>query len=113
MLRRSKRLLKNCVLVRMESLGPDSYALDDEKQPIRLKAEQARERIVKGESIDKVARDVSDGDTAMLGGELGCIGAGYGIGNEILTVETAALEGAEHGAARHLAVIDRESGDVG
>src|SRR4029078_8861017 len=36
-------------------------ALDDEKQPIRLKAQQARDRIVKGESIDKVARDVSDG----------------------------------------------------
>jgi peptidyl-prolyl cis-trans isomerase D len=59
-------------------------ALDDEKQPVRLKAQQARERVVKGESFDSVAREVSDGDTAMLGGELGCIGAGYGIGNEEL-----------------------------
>jgi peptidyl-prolyl cis-trans isomerase D len=59
-------------------------ALEDEKQPIKLKAEQARARVEKGESFDAVARDVSQGATAMLGGELGCVGASYGIGADEL-----------------------------
>ena len=32
------------------------------------------------------------------------------IGDEILAVEAATLECTEYGAARHLAMIDRESG---
>ena len=59
-------------------------AADDEKAPVKLKAEQARERVAKGESFDAVAREVSHGATAMLGGELGCVGAGYGIGADEL-----------------------------
>lgn len=55
-------------------------ALDDEKQPVRLTAEQARERAVKGEAFDALARNVSQGAAAALGGDLGCLGAGYGIG---------------------------------
>ena len=59
-------------------------ALDDEKQPVRLKAEQARERVAKGESFDAVARELSSGQTAMLGGDLGCVSASYGIGADEL-----------------------------
>ena len=59
-------------------------ALDDEKLPVKQKAEQARERIVKGESIASVAREVSQGPTAILGGELGCVGNGYGVGADEL-----------------------------
>jgi peptidyl-prolyl cis-trans isomerase D len=59
-------------------------ALEDEKQPVRLKAEQARERVAKGESFDAVAREVSQGATAMLGGDLGCVSATYGIGADEL-----------------------------
>jgi peptidyl-prolyl cis-trans isomerase D len=59
-------------------------ALEDEKQPLRLKAEQARERVAKGEPFDAVAREVSQAPTAMLGGELGCVGPGYGVGAEEL-----------------------------
>jgi peptidyl-prolyl cis-trans isomerase D len=59
-------------------------AADDEKQPVRLKAEQARERVAKGESFDAVAREVSQGATAILGGELGCVSASYGIGADEL-----------------------------
>jgi peptidyl-prolyl cis-trans isomerase D len=51
-------------------------ALDDEKPAVKLKAEQARERVVKGEPFEAVARDVSQAATAMLGGERGCVGAG-------------------------------------
>jgi peptidyl-prolyl cis-trans isomerase D len=53
-----------------------SNALDDEKPAVRLKAEQARDRVVKGEAFDAVAREVSAGPSAMLGGELGCVGLG-------------------------------------
>ena len=59
-------------------------ALDDEKKPIRAKAELARERVGKGESFDAVAREVSQGPTAILGGDLGCVGADYGIGADEL-----------------------------
>ncbi len=59
-------------------------ALDDEKQTYKLKAEQARERVQKGESFEAVARELSKGTTAMLGGELGCIGSSYGVGADEL-----------------------------
>lgn len=69
-------------------------ALDDEKQTYKLKAEQARERVQKGESFEAVARELSKGQTAMLGGELGCIGASYGIGADELK---KAVEGLKAG----------------
>jgi len=70
-------------------------ALADEKLPIKLKAEQARERVAKGEDFALVAREVSQGATAMLGGELGCLGAGYGIGAEDLKKAADALKPGE------------------
>jgi peptidyl-prolyl cis-trans isomerase D len=72
-----------------------SNASDDEKQPVRLKAEQARERIAKGEDFAKVAREVSQGPTAMLGGELGCVGSGYGIGADEVKKAAQALKPGE------------------
>lgn len=69
-------------------------ALDDEKQPVKLKAEQARERISKGESFDAVARQLSQAPSAILGGDVGCVGPGYGIGSRELQ---KALEGAKAG----------------
>ncbi|HKY35822.1 MAG TPA: peptidylprolyl isomerase [Polyangiaceae bacterium] len=68
---------------------------DEEKQPVRLKAEQARERIAKGEDFAQVAREVSQGQTASLGGELGCVGASYGIGADDLKKAAEALKPAE------------------
>lgn len=67
-------------------------ALDDEKQPVRQKAEQARERIVKGESFAAVARELSQGPSAILGGELGCVGNGYGIGADELKKAAESLK---------------------
>lgn len=69
-----------CSLTREIFIELPPNAADDEKPPVKLKAEQVRERVAKGESFDAVAREVSHGATAMLGGELGCVGAGYGIG---------------------------------
>ena len=73
-----------CSLAREIFVELPSMAADDEKQPAKLKAEQARERVVKGESFDAVAREVSQGASAMLGGELGCISSTYGIGADEL-----------------------------
>lgn len=76
----------------MVALPPN--ALDDEKQPAKLKAEQARERVVKGESFQSVVREVSEAPSALVGGEVGCLGSGYGIGAEELK---KAVEGAKPG----------------
>jgi len=73
-----------CSLAREIFVQLPENALDDEKQPVRLKAEQARERVAKGESFDAVARELSQGATAMLGGDLGCVGASYGVGADEL-----------------------------
>ncbi len=69
-------------------------ALEDEKQPVKLKAEQARDRVVKGESFAAVAREVSQAPSAVLGGELGCVGSSYGVGAEEVK---KALEGLKVG----------------
>lgn len=70
-------------------------ALDDEKQTYKLKAEQARERVQKGESFEAVARELSKGATAMLGGELGCIGSSYGVGADELKKAVESLKAGE------------------
>jgi peptidyl-prolyl cis-trans isomerase D len=84
-----------CALTREIFVELPSNASDDEKQPVKLKAEQARERVAKGESFDAVAREVSQGATAMLGGELGCITASYGIGADELKKAVDALKPGE------------------
>jgi len=43
-----------------------------------------RERIAKGESFQAVAREVSDAPSAILGGDIGCVGSGYGFGADEL-----------------------------
>jgi len=73
-----------CVTAREIFVELPVGALDDEKPTVKLKAEQARERVAKGEAFDAVAREVSQGPSAMLGGELGCVGAGYGADAEEL-----------------------------
>jgi peptidyl-prolyl cis-trans isomerase D len=67
-------------------------ALDDEKLPVRQKAEQARERVAKGEAFAAVAREVSQGPSAILGGELGCVGNGYGVGADELKKAAESLK---------------------
>lgn len=84
-----------CALTREIFVELPSNASDDEKQPVKLKAEQARERVAKGESFDAVAREVSQGATAMLGGELGCVTASYGIGADELKKAVDALKPGE------------------
>jgi len=84
-----------CALTSEVFVELPSNALDDEKQPVRLKAEQARERLAKGEDFAKVAREVSQGSTAILGGELGCLGSSYGIGIDEVKKAAEALKPGE------------------
>jgi peptidyl-prolyl cis-trans isomerase D len=81
---RKADFVAGCSLTREIFVELPPNAADDEKPPVKLKAEQARERVAKGESFDAVAREVSHGATAMLGGELGCVGSGYGVGADEL-----------------------------
>jgi peptidyl-prolyl cis-trans isomerase D len=81
-----------CSLVSEIFVELPQNALDDEKQTYKLKAEQARERVEKGESFEVVAREVSKGATAMLGGELGCLGSSYGVGADELKKAVESLK---------------------
>ena len=71
-------------------VGPG--ANDDDRAELRKKIESARDRVSKGEAFGSVAREVSEGQTAVQGGELGCIAASYGIGNEELAKAATALK---------------------
>jgi peptidyl-prolyl cis-trans isomerase D len=71
-------------------VGPG--ANDDDRAELRKKIESARDRISKGEAFGAVAREISEGQTAVQGGELGCIAASYGIGHEELAKAAAGLK---------------------
>ncbi|HEX3855083.1 MAG TPA: peptidylprolyl isomerase [Polyangiaceae bacterium] len=74
-------------------IGPG--ANDDDRAQARKKLDSARQRVSGGESFASVARSVSEGQTANLGGELGCVGASYGVGNEEVAKAAAALKPGE------------------
>ncbi len=74
-------------------LGPG--ANDEDRATTRKKLDAARQRVSGGESFASVARSLSEGVTATLGGELGCVGANYGVGNEELVKASAALKPGE------------------
>src|SRR4051812_2325554 len=74
-------------------LGPG--ANDEDRAALRLKLDGARKRITSGESFSSVARSLSEGQTAVQGGELGCVGPSYGVGSEELLKAAAALKPGE------------------
>jgi peptidyl-prolyl cis-trans isomerase D len=81
-----------CVPAREILFEAGPGANDEDRAELRKKIENARDRISKGEAFSAVAREVSEGQTAVAGGELGCIGASYGIGNEDLAKAAASLK---------------------
>jgi peptidyl-prolyl cis-trans isomerase D len=74
-------------------LGPG--ANDDDRAETRKKIEAARQAVSGGQSFASVARSVSEGQTATLGGEVGCVGASYGVGHEEVVKAAAALKPGE------------------
>src|SRR5882724_8040983 len=84
-----------CVPTREILLEIGPGANDDDRAEARKKLDSARQRVSGGESFASVARSVSEGQTANLGGELGCVAASYGVGNEELVKAAAALRPGE------------------
>ncbi|MEP7050977.1 MAG: peptidylprolyl isomerase [Pseudomonadota bacterium] len=84
-----------CVPTREIVLEIGPGANDQDRADTRKKLQAARERVSAGESFANVARSVSAGQTATTGGELGCIGASYGVGNEEVVKAAAALKPGE------------------
>jgi peptidyl-prolyl cis-trans isomerase D len=70
-------------------------ANDEDRAALRAKLDSARKRITAGESFASVARSVSEGLTAVQGGELGCVTASYGVGNEEVAKAASALKPGE------------------
>lgn len=64
---------------------------DDTKVILRNKIEQAAKLVAGGESFAQVARQLSEGPTAAMGGELGCLNDGYGEGHKALLEATDSL----------------------
>lgn len=73
-----------CPLIREVVVPIPGMVLDDEKNPLRAKAEAARTRITSGEDFAAVAREVSGTPSAILGGSVGCLSKSYGLGGEDL-----------------------------
>jgi peptidyl-prolyl cis-trans isomerase D len=81
-----------CVPTReiLVEIGPG--ANDEDRATARKKLENARKRVSDGEAFASVARSVSEGQTATVGGELGCVSASYGVGNEEVVKAAASLK---------------------
>jgi parvulin-like peptidyl-prolyl isomerase len=84
-----------CVPTREIVLEVGPGANDEDRTALRQKLESARKRVASGESFASVARSLSEGQTAVQGGELGCVTASYGVGNEEVAKAAAALKPGE------------------
>lgn len=73
---RIEQYLPECRMARHILVRVAPEAPDFEKEEAREKIEKAVERIRKGESFDKVAREISDDGSAREGGSLGCVPKG-------------------------------------
>jgi len=70
--------------------APD--ATDEEKAQKRVEIEEAEKRLKGGEDFALLARELSDADTAKVGGALGCLGEHYGPGAQELLQATGKLK---------------------
>ena len=84
-----------CMPTREVLLEVGPGANDEDRAELRKKLESARQRITSGESFASVARSVSEGQTATQGGDLGCVTASYGLGNEEVSKAAAGLKPGE------------------
>lgn len=81
-----------CPLAREVMVKFDPGADDATKAQKRALLEAAAERLKKGDAFATVARDVSEGEQAALGGELGCLSEDYGPGAQALLQAVGELE---------------------
>ncbi len=84
-----------CPVVREILLPFDQDASDEDKKALRDKIDAAAAKLKKGASFEQLARQLDSGPTAMVGGELGCIGDTYGTGEKELLEAAAKLKDGE------------------
>ena len=80
----------NCPLIREVVIALPEIQVSDDQEPQLKAAEAARQRIASGENFAAVARELSVSDSAVVGGNVGCLSKSYGIGADELL---KALEG--------------------
>src|SRR5690606_2049694 len=75
--------------IRLNSADPTS----DEAVEVKKAAEEIQRKAKVGSNFDELARRKSEGDSAALGGRLGCLDASYGAGAAALIDAAEELEG--------------------
>jgi peptidyl-prolyl cis-trans isomerase D len=85
----------DCQLGSEIMVNVDEDAGDVTKADQRKKIDDALERVKKGEPFEQVAKSVSEGGTAGLGGYLGCISETYGPGAKELDEQLAKMKPGE------------------
>lgn len=73
-----------CPIIREIVIPVGSLTFDDQKDPARKQALEARTRVAAGQDFALVAREVSQAPSAALGGALGCLSKNSGAGAEDL-----------------------------
>jgi peptidyl-prolyl cis-trans isomerase D len=86
------RFKAECPLVSEVVANVAEESGDATKTEQRQKVQSALDRIKKGEAFDAVARSASEGASADLGGELGCLDENYGPGAKELLEAVKALK---------------------
>jgi len=105
-----------CPVIREIVVPMPGLVMDDEKNPLRAKAEAARTRVTSGEDFASVAREVSTTPSAVLGGAVGCLSKAYGVGGDELlkAIEKlqpgAVSEVIETPAGYHVVRLERKLG---
>lgn len=87
-----KNYTAGCSMLREILVPFDEGASDDDKKTAREKIDAAAAALKKGGSFETEARHLDSGPTAMVGGELGCIGESYGTGAKELLDAAAKLK---------------------
>lgn len=84
-----------CPVLREILLPFTEDTTDDDKKDLRTRIDAALAKLKKGASFEQLARQLDSGPTAMVGGELGCIGDTYGTGEKELLEAAAKLKPGE------------------
>jgi parvulin-like peptidyl-prolyl isomerase len=87
-----------CPLIREVVVPAAPDALDDTRAPERQKIEDARSRLAAGQDFGAVARELSSGPAALLGGEVGCLSKSYGLGADELLKAVETMKPGERSA---------------
>jgi peptidyl-prolyl cis-trans isomerase D len=86
-----KGIVAGCPLVREITVPFSPMAAEAEKVPLRERAQALRDRVMKGEAFEAVARETSAGPAAAFGGLVGCLNESFGPGADVLSAAAAKL----------------------